>query len=74
MNFIVCTVRANKVRMKKFRRLIWADHVARIEEGRSAFNILTCKRTGKRPAERPRRRWEKNNKMDLKEVGITTRK
>ena len=31
------------------RRLRWAGHVARIEEGRSAFKILTGKPTGKRP-------------------------
>ena len=40
----------------KCRRLRWAGHVARMEEGRSAFNILTGKPTGKRPLERPRRR------------------
>ena len=32
----------------KSRRLRWAGHVARIEEGRSAFKILTGKPTGKR--------------------------
>ena len=45
--------------MIKCRRLRWADHVARMEEGRSAFKILTDKSTGKRPLGRPRRsRWE----------------
>ena len=29
--------------------------------------------TGKRPLGRPRRRWEDNIRMDLKEVGIDTR-
>ena len=33
----------------KSRRLRWAGHVARMEEGRSAFKILTGKPTGKRP-------------------------
>ena len=33
----------------KSRRLRWAGHVARMEEGRSAFKILTGKLTGKRP-------------------------
>ena len=37
------------------RRLIWAGHVARMEEGRSAFKILTGKPTGKRPLGRLRR-------------------
>ena len=38
-----------------------------MEEGRSAFKILTAKPTGKRPLGRPRRRWEDNIRMDLKE-------
>ena len=40
------------------RVMRWADHVARMEEGRSAFKILTGKPTGKRPLGRPRRRSE----------------
>ena len=47
-----------------------AGHVGRMEEGRSAFNILTGKPTGKRPLGRPRRRWEDNIRMDLEEIGI----
>ena len=47
-----------------------AGHVARTEEGRSAFKILTGKPTGKRPLGRPRRRWEDNIRMDLQEIGI----
>ena len=50
-----------------------AGHVARMEEGRSAFKILTGKPIGKRPLERPRRRWEDIIRMDLKEIGINTR-
>ena len=41
-----------------------------MEEGRSAFKILTGKLSGKRPLGRPRRRWEENVRMDPKEVGI----
>ena len=41
-----------------------------MEEGRSAFKILTGKPIGKRPLERPRRRWEDNIRMDLEEIGI----
>ena len=61
--------------MIKSRRLRWAGHVARMEEGRSAFKMLTCKPTGTRPFGRPRRRWEDNIRMDPKEirVGINTR-
>ena len=55
----------NIVRVIKSRRLIWAGHVARMEESRNAFKMLTGKPTGKRPLGRPRRRWE-----DLEEIGI----
>ena len=54
----------NIVRLIKSRRLRWAGHVARMEEGRSAFKIVTYKPTGKRPLGRPRRKWEDNIRMD----------
>jgi hypothetical protein len=57
----------------KFRIFRWAGHVARMEEGRSAFKILTGKPTGKRPLGKPRRRWEDTIRMDFKEIGINTR-
>ena len=60
----------NIIRVIKSRRLRWAGHVARMEEGRSAFKILTGKPTGKRPLG-PRRRWEFNITMDLEEIGIS---
>ena len=44
-------------------------NLARMEEGRSAFKILTDKSTGKIPLGRPRRRWEDNIRMDLEEIG-----
>ena len=44
-----------------------------MEEGRSAFKMLTCKTTGKRPLGRPRRRWEDYIRMDHKEISINTR-
>ena len=44
-----------------------------MEEGRSAFKILTGKPTGKRHLGRPRPRWEDNIRMDLKEICINTR-
>ena len=43
-----------------------------MEEVRSAFKILTVKPTGKISLGRPRRRWEDNIRMDLKEMGINT--
>ena len=48
----------------------WAGLVGRMEDDTSAFNILTGKSTGKRPLERPRRRWEDNIRIDLEERGI----
>ena len=47
--------------------------LARMEEGRTAFKILTGKPTGKRHLGRPRRRWEDNIRMDLKDLGMDTR-
>jgi hypothetical protein len=38
-------------------------------EGRGVYRVLVGKHEGKRPLERPRRRWEDNIKMDLQEVG-----
>ena len=44
-----------------------------MEEGRSAFKILTGNPTGKILLGRPRRRWEDNITMDIKEIGMNTR-
>ena len=60
----------NIVRVIKSRRLRWAGHVARIEESRSAFKIVTGKPTGTRPLGRPRRRWENNIRINIEEIGI----
>ena len=59
----------NIVRVIKSRRMRWAGHVARMEEGRSVHKVLVGKPEGKRPLGRPRHRWEDNIKMDLQEVG-----
>ena len=61
------------VKVIKFRRLIWASHVARMEEGRTAFKILTRTPIGKRLLGRPRRTWEENIRIDIKEIAINTR-
>ena len=47
-----------------------SSHVARMEEGRSAFKIVTGTPTAKRPLGRPRHIWEDNIRMDLEEIGI----
>ncbi|KAJ4442380.1 hypothetical protein ANN_03966 [Periplaneta americana] len=57
------------IRNIKSRRLRWAGHVARMGEYRNAYRVLVGRPEGKRPLGRPRRRWEDNIKMDLREVG-----
>ncbi|KAJ4426503.1 hypothetical protein ANN_27317 [Periplaneta americana] len=61
------------IRNLKSRRLRWAGHVARMGESRNAYRVLVGRPEGKRPLGRPRRRWEDNIKMDLKEVGYDDR-
>ncbi|KAJ4435446.1 hypothetical protein ANN_18061 [Periplaneta americana] len=61
------------IRNIKFRRLRWAGHVARIGESRNAYRVLVGGSEGKRPLGRPRRRWDDNIKMDLREVGYDDR-
>jgi hypothetical protein len=39
-------------------------------EGRGIYRILVGRPEGKRPLGSPRRRWEDNIKMDLREKGI----
>jgi hypothetical protein len=56
------------VRVIKARRMRWAGHVARMGEVKGAYNILVGRPEGRRPLGRPRRRWEDNIKMDLKEI------
>jgi len=44
--------------------------VARMREGRSVYRVLVGRPEGKRQMERPRRRWDYNIKMDLREIGL----
>jgi hypothetical protein len=59
----------NIVRVIKSRRLRWADHVARMREGRGVYRVLLVKPEEKRPLGRSRHRCEDNIMMDLQEVG-----
>jgi hypothetical protein len=59
----------NIVWVVKSRRMRWAEHVARMGEGRGVHRVLVGKPEGRRPLGRPRLRWEDNIKMDLQEVG-----
>ena len=47
----------------------WAGHVPRMGKGRDVHRVFVGKPEGKRPLERPRRRWEDNIKMNRQEVG-----
>jgi hypothetical protein len=60
----------NIVRVVKSRRMRWAVHVARIEDGRSVYRVLVERPESKSPLGRPRRRWEDRIKMDLREIGM----
>jgi hypothetical protein len=53
----------------KSRRMRWAGYVARMGEKRNAYRLLVGKPEGRRPLERPRRRWLDNIKIDLVDVG-----
>jgi hypothetical protein len=48
----------------------WAGHVARIGEEIKMYKVLVGKPEGKRPLGRPRRRWEDEIRMDLREIGL----
>jgi len=60
---------SNIVRLIKSRRMRWAVHVARMEDGRGVYRVLVRKPEGKRPLGRLRRRWKDNIMIDLQEVG-----
>jgi hypothetical protein len=53
--------------MLKSRWMKWTGHVARMGEKRNAYRKLVRKPEGKRPLQRPRRRWVDNIKMDLRD-------
>jgi hypothetical protein len=58
------------VRVIKSRRMRWAGNVARMGEGRVVYRVLIGRPEGKSPLGRPRRRWEDNIKLDLREIEI----
>jgi hypothetical protein len=57
------------IRIIKSRRMRWTGHVAGVGKKMSAYRILVGKPEGMRQLGRPRRRWEDNIKMDLREIG-----
>jgi hypothetical protein len=59
----------NIIQVINSRRIKWAGYVASMGEMRNAYNIFVVKHDGNRPLGRPRRRWEGNIRMDLREIG-----
>jgi len=58
----------NNVWVIKSRRMRWAGQVVRMGERRGIYRVLVGKPGRKRPAGRPRHRWDDNIMMDLQEV------
>jgi hypothetical protein len=48
----------------------WAVYVARVGQRKNAYKILVGKPEGKRQLGRPRRRWENNFRIYLREIGL----
>jgi hypothetical protein len=60
----------NIIRQIKSRRMRCAGHAARMGEERKVYKVLVGKPKGKRPLGTPRRRWEDEIRMDLREIGL----
>jgi hypothetical protein len=56
----------NIIRIIKSRRMRWTGHAARMGQKRNAYRDFVVKPKGKRPLERPRRKWEDIIKMDVR--------
>jgi hypothetical protein len=63
----------NIVRVIKSRMMRWAGHVGHMGEGRGIYRVLVERLESKRPLGRPKRRWEDNIKIDLREMEIDGR-
>jgi hypothetical protein len=61
-------VSSSIIRVIKSGRIRWVRNVARMAEMRNAYTILVVIPEGKRPLGEPRRRWEDNTGMDLREI------
>jgi hypothetical protein len=59
----------NIITQIKSRRMRWTGHMAPMGEEIKVYKILVGKHKGRRPLGRPRRRWEDEIRMDLKETG-----
>jgi hypothetical protein len=57
------------IRVIKSRRMKWTGHVARIGEKTNTYRLLVRKPEERRTLGGPRRRWVRNIRMHLVEVG-----
>jgi hypothetical protein len=48
----------------------WVGYLVHVEEILNAYRISVGKPEGKRPLGRPRHRWDRNIKVDLREIGF----
>ena len=53
----------------KSTRMEWPGHVARMGKKRNMYRNLVGKNEGKKPLGKTGRRWEDNNKGNVKEIG-----
>jgi hypothetical protein len=59
----------NVIRVMKSRRMGWAGHATHMGDRRGAYRVLVGRPEGNTPLGRPRRRWDNDIRMDLKETG-----
>jgi hypothetical protein len=55
------------IKVIKSKRMRWERHASRMGEKRNAYRILVGKPEEKGPLGRPKRRWENNIRMDLRD-------
>jgi hypothetical protein len=58
----------NIISVIKSRKMKWTKHVARMGEMRNSYKMLVVRPEEKTSCRRPRRRWEDNIRMDLREM------
>jgi hypothetical protein len=56
------------IKQIKSRRMRWTEHVSRMGEEGKAYRVFAGKHEGKRPLERPRRKWEDGIITDLMDI------
>jgi hypothetical protein len=66
---MACCHSKSVIRAIKSSRMRWVSHAASMRERKVAYEVLIGKREGNITLRRPRRRWEYNIKICLKEIG-----